>query len=455
MGRKRITNPSTKASKPKKARRSARLATNTVVGAPSAPSTDMTDSGPNLPFNPVNAVPAVGAQPALQTQCVSEAVAAAWGPPTFQAPPSQPSTALHHSTAPAALGAPPSQGAPPSHHSTASHPSSAPAAPPSQGAPPSHHSTASHPSSAPAASAGAPPSLQNNASVGFDAATAASLIPRTMLAGAQQDGGGDPPPVPAETRVEGEQPIPSLVSVDARVPGLTPLVSVCAPLGDHLQKATRDKIGRGEFVDLGLLLENWGPSKPQEGLCLSLDELGRPVLKAQEKIPRRITSIAAWTSAFLIYASIYLSYHPHRTQGILKYMHTVRSAASRFGGYGWRQYDINFRMRQQRTPQRSWSLIDGELWYLFVISPPISRNASNPSPRPFQANRNPASVTQGQSRIISSRGSPGMSFPGPRKAACFGFNKSEGCKFVKCKFAHVCSTCKKPGHTALSCKQKF
>ena len=89
---------------------------------------------------------------------------------------------------------------------------------------------------------------------------------------------GTPPPVPAETRVEGEQPIPSLVSVDARVPGLTPLVSVCAPLGDHLQKATRDKIGRLEFVDLGLLLENWGPSKPQEGLCLSLDELGRPVL---------------------------------------------------------------------------------------------------------------------------------------------------------------------------------
>ena len=84
MGRKRITNPSTKVSKPKNARRSARLATDTVVGAPSAPSTDMTDSGPNLPLNLVNAVAAVGVQPALQTQCVSEAVAAAWGPPTFQ-----------------------------------------------------------------------------------------------------------------------------------------------------------------------------------------------------------------------------------------------------------------------------------------------------------------------------------------------------------------------------------
>ena len=35
-------------------------------------------------------------------------------------------------------------------------------------------------------------------------------------------------------------------------------------------------------------------------MSLSLDELGRAVLKAQEKIPRRITSIAAWTSALSI-----------------------------------------------------------------------------------------------------------------------------------------------------------
>ena len=165
---------------------------------------------------------------------------------------------------------------------------------------------------------------------------------------------------------------------------------------------------------------------------MSLPRWIRPsVIKSSGENPRRITSIAAWTSAFLIYESIYPSYHPHRTQGILKYMHTFRSAASRFGSYGWRQYDTNFRMRQQRTPQRSCSLIDGELWYLFFISPPISRNALNPSSRPIQANTNPASVTQGQSLIISSRGSPGMSFPGPRTAACFGFHKQEGCKFPR------------------------
>ena len=234
MGSKRITNPSTKASQPKKARPSARLATDTVVRAPSAPSTDMTDSRPNLPLNLVNAVAAVGAQPDLQTECVSEAVAAAWGLPTFQTPPSQPNTALHHSTAPAALGTPPSQGAPPSHHSTASHPSSAPAAlgaSPSQGAPPSHHSTASHPRSAPAAlgappSQGAPPSHHSTASYPSSAQAASTGAPPSHQSNAKMVM-GTPPPVPAETRVESEQPIPSLVSLDARVPGLTPLV--CAP----------------------------------------------------------------------------------------------------------------------------------------------------------------------------------------------------------------------------------
>ena len=42
------------------------------------------------------------------------------------------------------------------------------------------------------------------------------------------------------------------------VAGLKPLASVCSPLGEGVSQALREKIGRGEFVDLGLLLENWG-----------------------------------------------------------------------------------------------------------------------------------------------------------------------------------------------------
>ena len=38
-----------------------------------------------------------------------------------------------------------------------------------------------------------------------------------------------------------------------------------------------------------------------------------------------------------------LSVHPHRFQELLKYIHIIRSAASRVLGWGWRSYDIQFR----------------------------------------------------------------------------------------------------------------
>ena len=82
------------------------------------------------------------------------------------------------------------------------------------------------------------------------------------------------------------------------------------------------------------------------GLAFSIDaEGGRGVLKPVEKIPHKISTISTWTSMFLAYTSVYLSFHPSRAQEILKYMHIVHSAAIRFQSSGWRQYDINFRMR--------------------------------------------------------------------------------------------------------------
>ena len=249
------------------------------------------------------------------------------------------------------------------------------------------------------------------------------------------------------------------------------LAAVCAPLGDHVSQAIREKIGRGEYIDLGLLLENWSNDQERkEGFAITLDDAGRAILK-QAKTPRRITSISAWTSAFLSFSSIYLAFHPQRTQDLLKYMHTIRSAAIRFASSGWRQYDINFRMRMQRNPQKSWASIDGELWYLYVVAPPaqrLSAAASYARPSFNQAQNsaysrpNPsASYSQAQNSGSFISRFPTQSNPGPRKQAffsqaprpiCFGFNKQEGCSYINCKFSHYCNKCKKPGHSALSCK---
>ena len=86
-----------------------------------------------------------------------------------------------------------------------------------------------------------------------------------------------------------------------------------------------------------------------------------------EGVPR-ITLIEQWTSAFLVFASKYAEKHIVRVLEMFKYMDTVRTAA-RFGGFGWRTYDAQFRLRQAREPTRSWAVIDSELWLMTATAP--------------------------------------------------------------------------------------
>ena len=63
-------------------------------------------------------------------------------------------------------------------------------------------------------------------------------------------------------------------------------------------------------------------------------------------------NIEVWTNAFMIYASIFLEKHADQVQGIFKYMHTVRLAATRLSGQGWKIYDTQFRLRKAMNSWR-------------------------------------------------------------------------------------------------------
>ena len=178
---------------------------------------------------------------------------------------------------------------------------------------------------------------------------------------------------------------------------------------------------------------------------------------------RRITSIATWTSAFFVFASIYLAAHPQRVQEILKYGYIVRSAAARYSGWGGRDYDIQFRLRQQLMPQRSWSSIDQELWTLYVASPPqhsfaIKGVASNNAPnRAFQSSssRNTQANFRQQQMANRNRGAKiGKNTSVTKPGFCFRFNRSIGCQIPNCKFTHKCISCNKDDHGEATCKLK-
>ena len=64
-----------------------------------------------------------------------------------------------------------------------------------------------------------------------------------------------------------------------------PIACVGAPLGGELPQATRDKIGRGEFVDLSSLLENWSGQKDPEPLQFAVDDSGRPIFRQGKPPP--------------------------------------------------------------------------------------------------------------------------------------------------------------------------
>ena len=124
----------------------------------------------------------------------------------------------------------------------------------------------------------------------------------------------------------------------------------------------------GEYTD---------PEQLARNVQLSLDSGGHPVFNPI--VPKaKIDSLAKWTSAFLVYSSVFIDFHPQRAQEMLKYIQIIRSAAIRFGSIGWRLYDSHFRMRQQRNPQNLWFTIDSELWFLFVVSNSSRRGLATP-----------------------------------------------------------------------------
>ena len=123
--------------------------------------------------------------------------------------------------------------------------------------------------------------------------------------------------------------------------------------------------------------------------------------------------------------TIYLQQHTQRYAELLKYCEVVRTASIQFGGMGWKMYDQQFRLKQERTPSRSWAEIDMELW-VTVASGPAFRTPSSPAQFPPPLRRQ-------------------------KFGHCFAFNDRKGCHFVGCRYTHACNSCTRPGHGAFQC----
>ena len=197
-------------------------------------------------------------------------------------------------------------------------------------------------------------------------------------------------------------------------------------------------------------------------MSFCVNATGQIVLN-QSKPQRQITTIGAWTNAFLVFTAIYLRAHPNRTQELLKYGHIIRMASTRFQGWGWRTYDRHFRLRQKSHPHNSWAVIDGELWTLFVAVPafnvvPQAQGGVNNSFRGSNQKGSTPKSTQG----AQTGGAQHTTYRAPQKGKgrkfgknfCYHFNNKGSCSRQDCKFNHTCSSCKQEGHGASTCPNK-
>lgn len=188
----------------------------------------------------------------------------------------------------------------------------------------------------------------------------------------------------------------------------------------HVPGSVKQKIRSHQFVNLAVLLKGGVELAELYGSnLLSVNEKGQ--LETRPKtVSDKISNISRWTDAFLIFSSIYLEHFPEKTQELLKYMSVIREAANTHAGFGWRNYDEQFRLRQAAQVQ-SWGTINSDLWLRCFSSNQASSSYSNPY-------------------------SSASSKPPP----CLDFNKGV-CQWTFCRYTHACSVCSSAQHGRWAC----
>jgi hypothetical protein len=140
------------------------------------------------------------------------------------------------------------------------------------------------------------------------------------------------------------------------------IVGIASDITVNVTQNIKQQIKKGEYVDLASLLTNNQHHDSKQKLIFQQGEL---ILQPDQNY-KKIFSIDTWTTAFIIFTSIYCSAHPEKFQDLLKYMSMVRLGASRCANLGWKMYDEQFRLCTAQDPASSWSLVDYELWLIYM-----------------------------------------------------------------------------------------
>ncbi|KAK6168531.1 hypothetical protein SNE40_021043 [Patella caerulea] len=142
----------------------------------------------------------------------------------------------------------------------------------------------------------------------------------------------------------------------------TQIQGVGDTIADSVSQQIKTKIGQGEYVDLATLLDHSPPVARGKRVIIQQGQLFLEPSKPESKI----TTIEVWSDAFIVFMSIYCSIHKDKYPDLLKYMQVIRMASKRANDLGWKLYDEQYRLRKAKHPTAPWSVIDTELWLLYI-----------------------------------------------------------------------------------------
>ena len=212
----------------------------------------------------------------------------------------------------------------------------------------------------------------------------------------------------------------------------------------HIDPHLREKIERGEYVDLEkLLLKDKTKNRLSDDTRLEwVHRYGGTFLMPAADRDHKITSIRRWDQAFRVYATIYCGANPHRVKEIWQYISVINTGAASYMWDNVASYDYTFRHLMEFNPKRSWVMTYNQMWNL-SMKDPISKNMQSKN---FQ--------TAG-SKVTTPNSKPGLrKNSSSRPRYCWFFNRGEKCKYgPNCRFVERCSYCDSVEHAVLACQK--
>ena len=198
----------------------------------------------------------------------------------------------------------------------------------------------------------------------------------------------------------------------------------------HVDVSLKEKIERGEFVDLERLLPHNTFRTNDESRLEIVNKNGMTYFAPVQDRNIKILGIRKWEQAFRVYAAIYSKANPHRASEIWQYIYVINLAAS---SYSWENvafYDNMFRQLMSIKPNRSWSktYIQG---CNLAMTEPIARTQSS----------------------VQNRQSGGQNHHDWHDDCCWKYNKNK-CNRNDCAWDHRCTYCGGWNHSFYNCRKR-